>query len=188
MARKLPLREQNRLTAMQRVQGASVAMFETDGFEATTIEAIAEATGVSASTIYRHFGTKEALVLWDERDAIVDSELAERLTRQPPTQAFRDAVVVALTGRDDMDLFLRRLRLIYSEPAIWGAAAQHDQHDRGELAAAFAAAHRHRQVTIADEVLAGSCLAALDIALNRWQTGKAKTDLAAIIEEADTAI
>ncbi|MCP3992765.1 MAG: TetR/AcrR family transcriptional regulator [Actinomycetia bacterium] len=188
MARKLSLRQQNRLTAMRVVQAASVAMFETDGFDATTVEAVAEATGVSASTIYRHFGTKEALVLWDEQDASVDAELAERLGAQSPLQAFKEAVVVALTNREDMDLFLRRLRLIYSEASIWRAAALQDQVDRAELTAAFAATGGPRRATIADEVAAASCLAALDVALDRWQQSNAQTSLADVIDEAINAV
>ncbi len=188
MVRRLSLRQQNRLAAMRAVQAASVAMFETDGFDATTVEAVAEATGVSASTIYRHFGTKAALVLWDEQHATIDAELAIRLGTQTPLQAFKEAVVVALTKREDMDLFLRRLRLIYSEASIWRAAALQDQADRAELAAAFAATHDPGRATLADEVAAASCLAALDVALDRWQQTNAQTNLADVIDEAINAV
>ena len=188
MAEKLSLRQRNRLAAMRLVQTAAVAMFETDGFDATTIESIADASGMSPSTIYRHFGTKEALVLWDERDPVVDTELTQRLGRQPPIQAFKDAVTVALAQRDDLALFLRRLRLIYTEPTIWGAAAQQDRRNRAGLAAAFAATRGREQAILADEVAAATCLAALDIALDQWQQTNGETNLAELIEQAVTTV
>ncbi len=174
---------------MRLVQETAVAMFETDGYDTTTVEAIAESSGVSASTIYRHFGTKERLVLWDERDPVVDAQLSKRLGQQPAVEAFRDAASVALADRDDIGLFLRRLQLIYAEPAIWGAAAQQDQIDSAELAKAFALADRRRKVRISDEVMAAVCLAALDVALNDWQKSGGKSSLSAVIEQAiDSAL
>lgn len=177
------LRERNRLAAMRVVQVTAVESFEKRGFEATTIEAVAEVSGVSTSTIYRHFGNKESLILWDERDAVVDAELDVRLGEQPPLDAFRDAVIAALDQRDDVELFLRRLKLIYAEPRILGVAAQNEAEDRAELAKAFAATARRRS-GIKDEVLAAIALAALDVSLNHWQRSGGKGRLATAITKA----
>ena len=57
------LRERNRLAAMRMVQETAVELFERVGYESTTIETVASASGVSAATIYRHFGNKETIVL-----------------------------------------------------------------------------------------------------------------------------
>ena len=108
---------------MRLVQSTAMDMFERDGYEKSTIEDVAAACGVSASTIYRHFTTKENVVLWDERDSVIDDELGRLLGSLPPVQAFRDAVVAALADREDVELFRRRLRLIYSQPSIWSVAA-----------------------------------------------------------------
>lgn len=45
----------------QAVVLAAQELFETDGFRATTIAAVAKAAGVSAESIYKGFGTKAAL-------------------------------------------------------------------------------------------------------------------------------
>ena len=76
MTETVSLRRRNRLAAMRSVQAIAVAMFESGGFEATAVEGVADASGVSTSTIYRYFGTKEMLVLWDERSEVVETELA----------------------------------------------------------------------------------------------------------------
>ncbi|MCP3854195.1 MAG: helix-turn-helix transcriptional regulator [Actinomycetia bacterium] len=168
---------------MQLVQATAVAMFEIDGFEHTTIDAIAEACGISASTIYRHFGTKERIVLWDERDPIIDDELGRRLMKQAAVDAFRDTAIAALADREDHESFLRRLKLTYAEPAIWAAAAQQDRIDRADLAAGIATIAGHKSVTVADDCAAAVCLAALDVALDRWQQDGAAVPLGDLIIE-----
>lgn len=180
----MSLRQRNRLHTMRLVQTTGVAMFEADGFEATTVEAVADDCRVSASTIYRHFGTKEHIVLWDERDSIINDELNRRLRTQTPIDAFRDAAIAAFTDRHDAELLLRRLKLTYADPGIWAAAAQQDRIDRAELAEGIAAIARQKTVDMRHDLIAAICLAALDTALDRWQQRDGTDDLADLIAEA----
>ena len=69
MEPKPGLGERKRRSAMRRVQEAGLGLFEARGFENVTVEEIAEAAEVSASSIYRYFGTKEMVVLYDDLDA-----------------------------------------------------------------------------------------------------------------------
>jgi AcrR family transcriptional regulator len=182
MSQRLTLRQRNRLQAMRLVQSTAMEMFERDGYEKSTIEDVAAACGVSASTIYRHFTTKENVVLWDERDHVIDDELGRLLGSLPPVQAFRDAVVAGLAERDDAELFRRRLRLIYSQPSIWSVAALQDRQNRSELARAFAITAGRTEASLRDESLAAVCLVALDLALERWQRSEGGEPLAAMID------
>jgi AcrR family transcriptional regulator len=182
MSQRLTLRQRNRLQAMRLVQSTAMEMFERDGYEKSTIEDVAAACGVSASTIYRHFTTKENVVLWDERDSVIDDELGRLLGSLPPVQAFRDAVVAGLAERDDAELFRRRLRLIYSQPSIWSVAALQDRQNRSELAHAFAITAGRTEASLRDESLAAVCLVALDLALERWQRSEGGETLAAMID------
>lgn len=188
MVQKMSLRLRNRIQAMRLVQATAVEMFEVDGFEAVTVEAISAACGVSPSTIYRHFGTKEHIVLWDERDSIIDEELDQRLRTQLPIDAFRDAAIAAFADRDDLDLFLRRLKLVYAEPGIWAAAAQQDHIDRADLARGLAALSGHKVANISHDSTAAACLVALDVALDHWQQASGTNDLAKLIGDACNAI
>jgi AcrR family transcriptional regulator len=73
------LRQLKKLETMRHVQLTALGLFEAHGFDAVTIEEVASAARVSASTVYRPFDTKEGLVIWDEYDPVLLRALAERL-------------------------------------------------------------------------------------------------------------
>lgn len=52
-----------RVSARGKILEAAVAVFEREGFQAASIDAIAEAAGVSRRTIYHHFETKSAILV-----------------------------------------------------------------------------------------------------------------------------
>lgn len=55
-------RERKRQQQLDHLADAAWALFEAEGFEAVTMEGIAEAADVSKVTLYRHFPVKEALL------------------------------------------------------------------------------------------------------------------------------
>ena len=67
--------------AHRRVLDAAAELFATSGFDATSMDAIAEASGVSKATIYKHWPDKDSLALevmahlfgLDEEPAVFDS-------------------------------------------------------------------------------------------------------------------
>ena len=64
------LRERKRYAAMRLVQEVALDLFDAHGYADVTVERIAAASDVSPSSVYRYFGTKEQIVLWDENDPI----------------------------------------------------------------------------------------------------------------------
>jgi AcrR family transcriptional regulator len=107
-----------------RIQEEAMRLFLEQGYEATTVEEIAAAAGVSHMTVFRHFPTKEALVLTDYEDPL----LAAAIRRRPPTEPSLDAMehafleVVGTLPASGIDL--RRSQLIFATPALraalWG--------------------------------------------------------------------
>ena len=87
------------LQAHQKVLDAATGLFAERGIEATSMDAIAQASGVSKATIYNHWADKEALLLevmlmlngLDREPEDIDSgdlqrDLTAVLTRHPPDQ------------------------------------------------------------------------------------------------------
>lgn len=119
------LRERKRVAAMYRVQSEALDLFEARGFDDVTVEEIAEASDVSASSIYRYFGTKEQIVLWDEFDPRLAALMGEAVTATVPLDGVRrvlSAVLGELSPEDEQRI-ARRVRLMMSTPSVEAASA-----------------------------------------------------------------
>jgi AcrR family transcriptional regulator len=182
----MTLRQRNRLAGMRHIQQVALELMEPRGFDAVTLQDVAAAAGVSPSTVYRYFETKERVVLWDEHDAPIGAQLASRLRSQPPAVAFRDAFLAALDERGDAAGLLRRVRFIYATPQVHAAAVEQEFRDRDALARGFeqvlAPASGSRALTA--DVLAGCCMAALDAALDHWQRADGASDIHELVHAA----
>jgi AcrR family transcriptional regulator len=86
------LRERKKTKTRFAIQQEALRLFREQGYQATTVEQIAEAAEVSPSTVFRYFPTKDALVLTDDYDPI----MVERFQAQPAgisvVSAFRKAL------------------------------------------------------------------------------------------------
>ncbi|WP_420037593.1 TetR/AcrR family transcriptional regulator [Streptomyces sp. cg28] len=59
----MSLRERKAVLTRRRIVAEAMRRFVADGYEQTTLESIADAIDLSPVTIYRHFGSKEMIVL-----------------------------------------------------------------------------------------------------------------------------
>ena len=59
------------------LQRSALELFLRDGYDATTVAAIAGAAGVSQMTFFRHFPTKESVVLDDPYDPVIAERVAK---------------------------------------------------------------------------------------------------------------
>ena len=57
------------------LQRCALELFLRDGYDATTVAAIARAAGVSHMTFFRHFPTKESVLLDDAYDPIIAAQV-----------------------------------------------------------------------------------------------------------------
>ena len=74
------LRERKKARTRAAIREQAFRLFREQGYEATTVEQIADAAEVSPSTFFRYFPTKEDVVLQDDFDLL----LAEAVRAQPP--------------------------------------------------------------------------------------------------------
>ncbi|TDD66981.1 TetR family transcriptional regulator [Jiangella aurantiaca] len=121
MTRPLGLRERKKLKAMRHIQRVALDLFDRDGYAHVTIERIAAEAEVSPSSIYRYFGTKEMIVLWDEYDPIMLQAFDDRLAAQDPISALREVlteVVTAAMFDQDEQFIRRRMTYMMEEPSV----------------------------------------------------------------------
>ncbi len=92
------LRERKKLRTRDALVAAAYALFARQGFEATTVEQIADAIEVSPRTFHRYFASKEDValsLLTEQLDAMVKA-LAVRPAGEPVMTALRGAVIGVL--------------------------------------------------------------------------------------------
>jgi AcrR family transcriptional regulator len=111
------------LRARRELASAAVRLFEERGFAETTVEEIAEAADYSASTFFRHFGTKEDAVFHDMGErvptyrALLDDPPPNKET-WPRTRAV--LLENAAYWEDSDPEFARaRTRLFFREPVLY---------------------------------------------------------------------
>ena len=104
------LRERKKARTRASIQDHALRLFRDQGYDATTIEQIAEAADVSPSTFFRYFPTKEAVVLYDA----FDPRFADSFRAQPRelsvVEAIRRAIGATFSEIPDDERDRQRLR------------------------------------------------------------------------------
>jgi AcrR family transcriptional regulator len=179
------LRERKRLAAMRRIQDIALDLFEAESYGAVTIERIAAAADVSPSSVYRYFGTKEQIVLWDEYDPVWIGELRDEIKGKPPMVALRRAAEVLIVGplTTDEEYVRRRTRFIMEEPSIEAASAL-ALYEAAELigktlSEALGREHGDLEIQLVSHALVG----AVTGAIHHWYESEFSAPLASLLEQ-----
>jgi AcrR family transcriptional regulator len=94
------LRERKRRETLRRIAEEGLKLFLTNGYEATTLDEIAEAAGISRRTFFYYFKSKEEILLAWQGGGFNDTVRAavlEQSTRQPPLDAAKNALLGLMT-------------------------------------------------------------------------------------------
>ncbi len=118
------LRERKKAKTRAAIQEHALRLFREQGYDATTVEQIADAAEVSPSTFFRYFPTKEDVVAYDALDPVIIAAWRSQPEDVPPISAFRNAMVEVFgsMSSDQIDEMMSRGRLLFSEPELRQAA------------------------------------------------------------------
>ena len=108
-------------TSRQDVATAALDLFARQGYDATTVDEIAAAVGISRRTFFRYFESKPDVV-WGEFDTEL-GRLRARLDEAPPTEPLMDVLrrsVMATNrfGAGELDELRIRMVLISTVPTL----------------------------------------------------------------------
>lgn len=164
------LRERKKLAAMRRIQEVALDLFERAGYENVTIEQIAAAADVSPSSVYRYFGTKEQVVLWDEGDLQFLAVVRQNLTDHSPVDAVRVALAQVLNEyfEGNEERAKRMTRLLFDEPGLRTARFEAVNGFTAVVAAALAEASGRSASDLEVQVIATALVGALMAATRHW--------------------
>lgn len=151
----------------QRLQRCALELFTERGFDEVTVEEVARAAGVSHMTFYRHFPTKESVVLDDPYDPLIGAAVRSQDPASPPLARVARGVLAAwgaTEGPDPADV-RARLRLAAGHPDLRARAWENNH--RTELVIVEALTASGVDVLEA-KIAAGAVLGALTAALFDW--------------------
>jgi AcrR family transcriptional regulator len=183
------LRERKRAKVRRDIQSNAMRLFHQHGYEATTVQQIAEAAVISESTFYRYFPTKADIVMQDDLDPV----FVRAFRAQPPELSAVDAVRAAATSAlgslsaRDVAHQRERMELIQAVPEL--RALMLDQFVIGlDLLADELALRTGRPADdLAVRALAGAVVG-VGLAVISTATRHAAWDLAGLLDRAITAL
>ncbi len=114
------LRERKKARTRASIREHALRLFGENGYQATTVEKIAEAAEVSVSTFFRYFPTKEDVILQDD----MDTRMIEAFEQQPPGLSAFAAVRAAIRqvfgsyGTADLEVFRQTTALTMTVPEV----------------------------------------------------------------------
>jgi AcrR family transcriptional regulator len=112
----MTLRQRNRMAAVQAVQDAAMNLFDQHGYHQVTVDDIARAAGVSTSTFYRYFGTKEGVFTVDSF-IVADVDVFQEIVDLDDPAATMERLAGAAGGSEPW----RGMRYVIEEPVVRAA-------------------------------------------------------------------
>jgi len=184
------LRERKKAQTRHNLQQQALRLFSEKGYEATTVEQIAAAAGVSSMTFFRYFPTKEDVVLSDDYDDLLTAQIEARPADEP---ALLRVQVGARTGlalvyAADREGLLLRTRLILRTPALRARLWEQQTATEQLIARALATRGDHREDNLRLRVAAAACMAAVTTAVLLWAEEDGARELPDLIDEAFTTL
>jgi len=140
MARKPTFRELKKERTKQRFIEVARELFVAKGFEGTTVDEIADETGLSRRTFFRYFKTKESVVFPDhERRIRLFRELLDHFMKDlPPVTATKQALLeLANDYMAHKENLLDEFKIVTTTPILMAKDIALDTEYEAAIAEAF---------------------------------------------------
>jgi AcrR family transcriptional regulator len=182
-------RARKKAATKQSIQEHALRLFVEKGYDATTVDEIADAAGVSHMTFFRYFPRKEAVVEYDEYDPLLEELVAARPPHESPLTALHNAIRAGLEKilSADRDALLIRTRLVLRNPVLRSRNLIAQDTTRDLFARALARRAGLPEPDLAATVQASAALGAIAPAVMAWAEDDGE-DLIALIDAAFAAL
>ena len=185
LAAPLGLRERKKLKTRRAIRAAAFNRFTTQGYEGTTVDQIAADADVSPSTFFRYFPTKEDLVITDDYDPIMETELRAR----PPEESILESALHAMIEplrtvlADEREDMLLRMRVLRENPAVRARSLVEMDRSRDMLVRVFAERTGRPATDLALRAQIAALLAATTEAVQYWAEHDGRDDLIELLQQ-----
>ncbi|MDL4816181.1 acyl-CoA-like ligand-binding transcription factor [Actinomadura opuntiae] len=178
------LRERKKAKTRLAIRRAAFRLFAEQGYEATTVDQIAEAAEVSPSTFFRYFPAKEDVILSDEYDSALVEALAARPADEPVVQSIRHSMTESF-GRvleADREELFTRVRLSFTDPGIRARAMDEQLRNQDAVAAAIAERTGRDAADLEVRCAAAALIAVSMTVMRHWVEAGGSEDLVALYD------
>jgi AcrR family transcriptional regulator len=178
-------RQRKKTATRDRIRSSALRLFGEHGYDATTVEQIAAAAGVSHMTFFRYFPAKEDVALSDSYDPMIAAAIAQTPASWPLTRRIRTVLVEGLRQvyDTDRDAMLAQNKLVVSTPVLrerlWA-----DQMATQQLILEALGSDPGYQA----RVIVAACLAAASTAVLTWVENNGTPELPDLIDQAFDAL
>ena len=182
------LRERKKAATRVQLMNVALRLFETQGFDNTTVEEIAAAAEVAPRTFFRYFPTKVDVLFADhpEEITLIRDTLANRSPNESVIDAVRRAMLEGIgKAVANPTRFLTRSRLVASVPAANAHSRYLDSKFEDVIAAAVTAERRSEAASdLQARVIARAAWGAACAARDVWVDSGAKRDPRTLVNQA----
>ena len=179
-------RQKKKAATRRAIQSHALRLFREQGYDATTVEQIAAAAGVSHMTFFRYFPTKEDVVLSDSYDPMIARLLQQTPATQPVTERIRNALLQGLSQIYDTerDALLAQNQLIVTTPALRERLWADQIASQQMIIHALGTATEDPRRSFQTRVTVAACLAAAGTAVQTWAENNGTPELPDLIDQA----
>jgi AcrR family transcriptional regulator len=179
-------RQRKKNATRDRIRASALRLFGEQGYDATTVEQIAAAAGVSHMTFFRYFPAKEDVALSDSYDPLLAGLLEQTPAGWPLTDRIRTALLQGLRQlyNADRDTLLAQNKLIIATPALRERLWASQMDTQQLILQALGTGQDNPQPGFTDRVAVAACLAAATTAILTWVENDGTPELPHLIEQA----
>lgn len=171
----------------RRLSDSALRLFVEQGYDATTVSQIADSAGVAAMTFFRHFPTKEDVLVGDPFDPVIADAVTAQPVDLPPFERARRGVLHAWATihtdaeevLGDQDTLRLRLRLIAGHPGLRARMWEAQHVTQQAIADALRAGGTS---PVAAQAAAGACVGGLVWTLLSWPDEPGRTFGSIVLE------
>jgi AcrR family transcriptional regulator len=166
-----------------RLRATALRLFLEQGFDATTVNEIAASAGVSHMTFFRHFPTKEAVVLDDPYDDVIVGIVLAQDQHLPAFERVRLGIGAAWAALPEptQEETRSRVRLIAEHRGLLARSWENNRRTGDLITEALTA---QGVDPLEARVATGACLGALMEALLLWGTSPEVQQLGRLVRQA----
>jgi AcrR family transcriptional regulator len=194
----LPLRDRTRRAVQQEITGTANALFVERGYEATTIDDIAAAVGMSQRSVFRYFASKEEIVVgkFDLVAGEMLRVLRDRPAAEPVWDSLRrvfDLLVPYVDAPGKHEVAEPMQRIVFSTPALLASYLQKLQQMQDAVVTALRERAETAGTPYADDdpvprALTAAAFGCLVAAQYSWLASGAKDTFASAIDRSMAAV